>query len=281
MGGRRLGLVVTANPTIADPPRTAPAAPVPPGVAPLVRVVVPRYWVALLALAVFLGGIVVWSIFGTLENRVDGGGALIPGGSVVEMHVPVDSVLQSYAVAVGGQVTKGQTVATVLTPEGAAIALAAPESGQVSALNASSGEALQTGEVVALLASSTAPLEAVGALPAEDTNAVKVGDTVRVTPVGLNSSNLGTITGTVVSISTLPVSAAELGATLGSDSLASALTGAGPVKAVTVSLQHSHKSGSVYSVSDAQGQSVPLQFGTAVQLQVVTSSQRPIDKVLK
>jgi pyruvate/2-oxoglutarate dehydrogenase complex dihydrolipoamide acyltransferase (E2) component len=247
----------------------------------LVRVVVPRYWVALLALGVFLGGIVVWSIFGTLENRVDGAGALIPGGSVVEMHVPVDSVLQSYAVSVGSQVTKGQTVATVLTPEGAAVSLDAPEAGQVSALSASSGEALQTGEVVALLASSTAPLEAVGALPAEDTNAVKVGDTVRVTPVGLNSSNLGTITGTVLSISTLPVSAAELGATLGSDSLAAALTGAGPVKTVTVSLQRSHKSGSVYSVSDAQGQSVQLQFGTAVQLQVVTSSQRPIDKVLK
>lgn len=251
------------------------------GLTALVRVVVPRYWVALLALAVFLGGIVVWAIFGTLEQRVYGDAVLIPGGSVVELHAQVPCVLQTYAVTVGSRVARGQTVATVLTSSGATVPLVAPQAGQISGLSAAPGEALQTGEVVALLANPTAPLEAVGTLSASQTNAVKLGDTVRNTPVGLNGDGGETILGTVVSISALPVSAPQLAATIGSQSLAAALTATGPVKSVTVALDHSNKKGSVYSVSNAHGQSLQVQFGTWIQLQVVTSSEHPINKVLK
>jgi len=260
---------------MAQPPRRTA------GLSSLVRVVVPRYWVALLALAVFLGGIVVWSIFGSIEQRVYGDAVLIPGGSVVQLHVPAPCVLQTYAVAVGDQVAKGQAVAIVLTSSGASVPLAAPQAGQISGLSASPGEALQTGEVVALLASPTAPLEAVGTLPAAETNAVTAGDSVRVTPTGLNGDGSETISGSVASISALPVSAPQLAATIGSQSLAASLTAGGPANSVTVTLEHSDKKGSGYSVSNAHGQSLQLKFGMSIQLQVVTSSEHPIEKVLK
>jgi hypothetical protein len=50
---------------------------------------------------------------------------------------------------------------------------------------------------------------------------------------------------------------------------------------VTVTLEHSDKKGSGYSVSNAHGQSLQLKFGMSIQLQVVTSSEHPIEKVLK
>jgi hypothetical protein len=85
----------------------------------------------------------------------------------------------------------------------------------------------------------------------------------------------------VASISALPVSAPQLAATIGSQSLAASLTAGGPANSVTVTLEHSDKKGSGYSVSNAHGQSLQLKFGMSIQLQVVTSSEHPIEKVLK
>ena len=248
----------------------------------LVRVVAPRYWISLLAVGMFLAGIAVWSVFGTIENSVSGEGVLLPGGSVREVHAGADAVLQTYAVQPGDQVTTGQQLAELTLPDGSTQPVTAPIAGQVSALDAAAGQAVRTGATLVTLAQVGAPLVAVGTIAADTANGVVVGAAVRVVPIGLNGEGFETIAGTVTAVSDLPVSTEQLAATVGSEGLARELVSAtgGAVKSVTVELAQSTSTDSGYQVSNEHGQTLQLRFGMQVGIQVITASERPIDKVL-
>jgi len=247
----------------------------------LVRIVAPRYWAALLAIGVFLGGIVVWSLFGTIEDKVTGNGVFLTGGAVREVHTSDSGVVQSYSVTLGSSVAAGQPVVTIQLQNGKTAAVMSPVAGEVSGLTVVPGQPVKAGASVATLADPNAPLEAVGTVPAQDANAIKPGQSVRITPLGLNSGGLETVEGALTEISPLPVSTKELAATVGSSALAEQLTAVGPVKEVTVNLLNSAKTSSGYAVSNEHGSTLDLSFGMQLQLQVITSSEHPIDRVLK
>ena len=279
---------MTTPPTSTAPPAgrdsTPPAAHRPgrsSDVDSLVRIVAPRYWIALISLLVFLGGVLVWSIAGTLENQVDGAGVLVPGGTVREVHVSESGVLDGYSVQIGAEVSAGQPIGTLVLATGAQQTVTTPTAGQVSSLAATVGEPVQQGQVVAVLTDPTAPLEVVGTVPAAAANVIAPGNPVRVTPIVLNSDGLETVQGTVSEVSALPVSTGDLTALVGSESLAADLTAAGAVKSVIVTLSSGGASDSGYVVSNQNGTSLQLQFGTMVQFEIVTSSSHPIDQVVK
>jgi HlyD family secretion protein len=86
----------------------------------LIHVTRPIGWVAGLALALMLGGVVAWSILGELPSRVSGHGLLLPrGGRVVEVQARGNGVLVSMLVTVGDRVEAGQPLARLERTEGA------------------------------------------------------------------------------------------------------------------------------------------------------------------
>ena len=79
----------------------------------LITTTSPIGWVALLAIAVMLSGIVAWGFLGSVPTRVQGAGILVSrGGQVFDAMAPASGVLANVA-AIGTAVGKGDVVATL------------------------------------------------------------------------------------------------------------------------------------------------------------------------
>jgi HlyD family secretion protein len=70
----------------------------------LMTVTSPRGWVALWTIVALLGGLVVWSIWGSIPTRVEGDGMLIRGGSLREIRATSGGVLIDLSIKNGSEV---------------------------------------------------------------------------------------------------------------------------------------------------------------------------------
>jgi HlyD family secretion protein len=79
----------------------------------LITLASPVGWMAVLAIAVLLSAIVVWSFVGQIPTRVGGAGILVSrGGEVFDAMAPASGTLTTVA-AIGSNVKKGDVVATL------------------------------------------------------------------------------------------------------------------------------------------------------------------------
>jgi HlyD family secretion protein len=83
----------------------------------VMQVTNPRGWLALAAIGVLLVTALVWSVTGTLSEKVAGGGILLKSGGVFEVVTPADGRVTDVSVSVGDSVTEGQVVAWIAQPE--------------------------------------------------------------------------------------------------------------------------------------------------------------------
>ncbi|MPZ19032.1 MAG: NHLP bacteriocin system secretion protein [Luteitalea sp.] len=79
----------------------------------LMQVTSPLGWVALWTIGGVLIAVLIWSIFATIPERVDGYGMLIGGGSLREIRAPGDGSLVQLETRVGETVEPGQVVGEV------------------------------------------------------------------------------------------------------------------------------------------------------------------------
>jgi len=79
----------------------------------LMRVTSPIGWLALdtVGVCLFIG--LMWGIFGTIPNKVDGKGILIRGGSIMQVEAGATGRVTKLDVEVGDVVTQGQPVASI------------------------------------------------------------------------------------------------------------------------------------------------------------------------
>lgn len=79
----------------------------------LMRVTSPIGWLALdtVGVCLFIG--LLWGIFGTIPNKVDGKGILIRGGAVMQVEAGTTGRVTNLDVQVGDIITKGQAVASI------------------------------------------------------------------------------------------------------------------------------------------------------------------------
>jgi HlyD family secretion protein len=83
----------------------------------VMQVTNPRGWLALAALGALLAMGVAWGVFGSLSEKVAGGGILLKSGGVFEVVSPAEGRVTDVSVSVGDSVTEGQVVAWIAQPE--------------------------------------------------------------------------------------------------------------------------------------------------------------------
>ena len=83
----------------------------------VMQVTNPRGWLALAAVGSLLAMAIAWGIFGSLSEKVQGGGILVKSGGVFEVASPADGRVTDVSVSVGDSVTEGQVVAWIAQPE--------------------------------------------------------------------------------------------------------------------------------------------------------------------
>lgn len=82
----------------------------------LIQVTSPRAWIALAALWLGLGSLLVWSVLGRVSTRVEAEGILL-GGQVQDVIPAFGGQVISLGASVGDDVTSGQVLATLDQPE--------------------------------------------------------------------------------------------------------------------------------------------------------------------
>ena len=79
----------------------------------LMRVTSPMGWLALTTVAGILVGVIVWSIFGSIPERIDGQGVLLRGGANKEVRSTGSGTLASLDLKEGQMISVGQVLGTI------------------------------------------------------------------------------------------------------------------------------------------------------------------------
>lgn len=158
----------------------------------------------------------------------------------------------------------------------------ATHTGQVLEVLVASGHVAATGERVATLQTEspqTALLQ-VAYLAVGVGKRVRSGMRVQITPDGVERHRFGGITGTVTTVSALPVTAEGVRATVGSAELAHTLLGSESRVEIIAALDTDPSNASGYRWSSSSGPAVPITAGLTGDIRVVVEERAPITYVL-
>jgi multidrug efflux pump subunit AcrA (membrane-fusion protein) len=236
-----------------------------------------RAWLAVLALAMAVAGLVVWGFTGHLPRQLSASGVLSAGpqSSVQSMEV---GRVERVTVAAGDVVKVGQRVVTLAGPPSRQIA--SPFAGRVATVDVAPGQVIERGSSLYTLqpsASDVDQLSAVVFLSAQKGATVTRGMAVNVQIASAPASAFGVVRGHVASVSTYPASNASLTALLGNPDLAAQFSRSGPPVVARIRLDLDRSTPSGLRWSTGKGAPFPLQPGVSVSAQIVQGTQSPAD----
>jgi biotin carboxyl carrier protein len=227
----------------------------------------PRGWLALLSLAAVTLAAVAWAIFGRLPQTVSVAGIISGPDGTAQVQSLYPGMVTSVRASTGGQVHAGQDVAVVTDALGASHQVVSLFSGQVISMEVTEGEVVGAGMTVAIIERDApgdeqrvamlfaSPSQAAGIVPGES-----VGLAVASAP----SVAFGLLRGRVLTVSTFPLTAAELSGMFEGIIPAGTLAADAGELLVTVSLQRDSRTASGYSWTTTAGspQALPLAVPT-------------------
>lgn len=160
--------------------------------------------------------------------------------------------------------------------------IVAANSGRVVEISATLGQVLMPGARLASieLEEEGADLVCVAYFPVRDGKRLRPGMTLQVTPDTVKRERFGAIVGTVVSVSSFPVTREGAALLVGNPSLASLLVGDGPHIEVVAELQRDPSTVSGYRWSSSKGPGVPVTAGTTTSCRAIVEMRAPITYIL-
>ena len=262
----------------------------------------PIGWMGLIAVAVMLLAVVIWSIFGSFTVKADGMGLIMDPSGVAKISTLSGGTLDELYVHPGDTVEKGELIAHVsMVQEEAATRMAqlGPELAAsmrdaasrvrefdsrryqkeateyiYSSFNGTVDEVtVEEGSVVV----SGTPLY----IPVDKGKRVEKGQTIQLAPNGVDVSQTGSLLGTVRSVSQYPVSVQNMQKTLGNEQLAQWILSSQQSSLMEISFDlvkdPSDKSG--YLWTSRVGEHKPITAGSFVTGSIIIERRPPIEKV--
>ena len=267
----------------------------------LMEVTTRHGWLALIAVGVLLGVVVVWGIFGSIPTLVKGQGLLLYEGSLRMVDSPTTGKLTELLIRPGDQVARDQVVGWIQGTENQLVPITSAYAGRVLDVRVSEGSVIQATVPILSLEQPGRSLEAVLYLSSAEGKQVRPGMEVQLTPASVRQEEYGRLLGRVSSVSPFPVTTSTLQRVLGNEDLAKALTKEGPPIEVHVELFRSGATpsgyqwtstlssigsvlgavaGPVFGSGPGAGPPVTLQSGTMSRADIITEQQAPIYHVL-
>lgn len=247
----------------------------------LPEVAKPRGWLAALALAVVVIGLVSYAIAGEIPRRVEADGVLSSRGGVVEVQSHQAGEVHDLLVDVGDEVSPDTPVATITTDDGAREEVNADFAGRVLELRTAEGRVLDPGDEVVLLAGEPGeqPTGAYLFVNQDDAAGVAPGMKVDVDVSTAPSQSFGVVRGKVETVSGAPISPQEMDVLLSNDGLVEQFSQDGPPILATVALDRADTPTGL-RWSTGNGPDFPLNPGALVTADVQQGEQAVLDVIL-
>jgi len=247
----------------------------------LPEVAKPRGWLAALALAVVVIGLVAYAIAGEIPRRVEADGVLSSRGGVLEVQSRDSGEVLEMLVEIGDEVDPGTPVAAIESESGERSEISADFQGSVLELRTAPGRVLEPGDEVITLAAEPGerPSGAYLFVSQETAAGVAPGMSVDVDVSSAPSQEYGVVRGTVESVSGAPISPQEMDVLLSNDGLVEQFSEGGPPILATVELDKSDTPSGL-SWSSGDGPEFPLTPGTLVAGAVQQGEQPVLDVIL-
>ena len=278
----------------------------------------PIGWMGLIAVAVMLLAVVIWSVFGSFTVKADGMGLIMDPAGVAKISTLSGGTLDELYVHPGDTVEKGELIAHVsLVQEEAATRMAqlAPElaasmrdaasrvqefdsrryqkeaaeyiyssfNGTVDEVMVEEGSVVGSGTAIASVRidGGRGHLKGILYIPVAKGKRVEKGQTIQLAPNGVDVSQTGSLLGTVRSVSQYPVSLQNMQKTLGNDQLAQWIISSQQSSLMEISfdLVKDPSDKSGYLWTSKVGEHKPITAGSFVTGSIIIERRPPIEKV--
>jgi hypothetical protein len=245
----------------------------------LMQVTSPRGWIALAAFALLLFAALLWSLFGTVTNTIDGQGVLLRENGLQPLPAPEGGVVTRFLARSGDRVEKGEPLVRLTPPGQKPLRIDSPFNSRLLSRIAKEGESVKTGAPLLMLENLDEPLLARLYIPVSQGYQVEAHMRVQVWPASVRKDEFGFLLGRVVSASRFPITRQELTERLENEDLARQLTTGEPKLQILVELIADPRTTSGYQWSTTAGPPLELISGTPCQGRIIISEQRPIHLV--
>ncbi len=245
----------------------------------LVKVALPRTWVALAGLGVLMVAAVVWASVARVPTTVKGPGYLLHEGGIHAAAVPTAGVVVNILHQVGDTVVAGEILGHVRAADGRLLAVRSPSAGKLIEVSVGLGDYLGAGRPLALVDPVSQPVMVYAYLPQSDAKEAHVGDRVNISTVIAPPSQYGFLLGHVVAISQFPATQERLTSIVRLRTVLAKIDALGPVFEVRVRLDRDPRTPSKLAWSIGNGPPYGLSIGTPASISVVTGDRAPIDYV--
>ena len=279
----------------------------------------PVGWMGLIAVAVMLLAVVIWSVFGSFTVKADGMGLIMDAAGVSRISTTASGMLDEIYVYPGSRVKKGDLVAHIdLAQETAAARMAqmgpelsasgreaasrvhefdsrryqkesaeyiySPYDGIVDDILAEKGNVISAGTPllhVRLSEGDRGELKGVLYIPVDKGKRVEKGQTIQLAPNGVDISQTGSLLGTVRSVSQYPITPQAMQKTLGNEQLAQWILQAQQSALVEVNFDLVKDPGSEsgYLWTSSVGEHKPITAGSFCTGSIIIERRPPIEKV--
>lgn len=278
----------------------------------------PIGWMGLIAVAVMLLAVVIWSIFGSFTVKADGMGLIMDPSGVAKISTLSGGTLDELYVHPGDTVKKGELIAHVsMVQEEAATRMAqlgpelaasmrdaasrvrefdsrryqkeateyvySPYNGTVDEVMLEEGSVVSSGTpvVTVRIDGGRSHLKGVLYIPVAKGKRVEKGQTIQLAPNGADVSQTGSLLGTVRSVSQYPVSVQNMQKTLGNEQLAQWILSSQQSSLMEISfdLVKDPSDKSGYLWTSRVGEHKPITAGSFVTGSIIIERRPPIEKV--
>lgn len=281
----------------------------------VIRITGPRGWLIVAGLAVLTAAFFIWTVIGTVSEELACQGMMLSGIGTVTVTSDRTGQVLDVSVQSGSEVKKGAVIARLLEPDladriaaarAAAVdgktasgqfvlkdqlaqieqsgRIACPFDGKILEVLIRKGNWVTAGDPIVHLEISGQygnQMRVLAFVPAAQGKKIIPGSAVKVAPSTVKKEAEGMITGKVVTISSYPVSRAEMRSVLGNDDLVDMFTKEGPLFQVEIALESDAGTYSGFHWTTGKGPETVIGNGTMCDVLITIKEERPIDIMME